>query len=46
MTLEEAKKRLLTEEGFRKAYEELEEEYDKIKASIEVEASTEGEANR
>lgn len=43
MTLDEAKKRLMTEEGFRKAYEELEEEYAKIKASIESEASTEGE---
>lgn len=34
MTLEDAKKRLLTEEGFRKAYEELQEEYDKIKADM------------
>ena len=34
VTLEDAKKRLLTKEGFRKAYEELQEEYDKIKASI------------
>ena len=31
MTLEEAKKRLLADEGFRKAYEELEDEYRKIK---------------
>ena len=34
MTLEDAKKRLLTEEGVRKAYEEMQEEYDKIKASM------------
>lgn len=39
MTLEEVKKRLMADEGFRKAYEELEEEYDKIKASIDKEAS-------
>ena len=34
MTLEEAKKILMTEEGFRKAYEELEEEYAKIRLDI------------
>lgn len=34
MTLEEAKQRLMTEEGFRKAYEELEEEYAKIRLDI------------
>ena len=43
MTLEEAKKRLLTEEGFRKAYEELQEEYDKIKANIEANSKGEEE---
>ena len=34
MTLEEVKKILMTEEGFRKAYEELEEEYAKIRLDI------------
>lgn len=52
MTLEEAKKILMEEEGFRKAYEELEEEYENVKARLEdnmlyrlccAEASTEGE---
>lgn len=34
MILEEAKKILMTEEGFRKAYAELEEEYAKIGVDI------------